>query len=78
MEHQPGKKHQNADALSRCMEGCEEIQAMRFPEGRLTTLDELRETEVHYVRTVQTRSQKKAEQEQQALHTGTEQVQKHQ
>lgn len=43
IEHRPGKKHGNADALSRCMEGCRDMDALEIPAGETLTLQEMKD-----------------------------------
>jgi len=64
IEHRPGHKHGNADAMSRCMEGCRDVDQLDFVPGTVKTLDELRDDAVQRLRTVQTRAQKRKEMEQ--------------
>ena len=62
IEHRPGKKHGNADALSRCMEGCRDTDDWDFPAGVQTTLTELQgQAQTHYT-SVMTRAQAKKQQ----------------
>ena len=62
IEHRPGKKHGNADALSRCMEGCRDVDGWEFPAGHQTTLQNLQDqAQTHYT-AVMTRSQAKKQQ----------------
>ena len=57
LEHRPGRKHGNADALSRCMEGCKDIVDLAIPIGTKTTLSELQNSAVESLRAVRTRAQ---------------------
>lgn len=41
IEHRPGLKHGNADALSRCLEGCRDMDALEIPVGETCSLQEL-------------------------------------
>ena len=64
IEHRPGLKHGNADALSRCMEGCRETDSLVIPEGTTATLDQLKAMarEALPVLVVKTRAQTRREQ----------------
>jgi hypothetical protein len=42
IQHRPGVKHGNADALSRCMEGCRDTDSMEIPQGEKKTLGQIR------------------------------------
>ena len=43
VEHRPGKKHGNADALSRCQHGCRDTDTLTIQPGTKATLPELTE-----------------------------------
>ena len=60
IQHRPGKRHQNADALSRCMEGCRDLDRLMVPYGDQLTPDQIKELAVETVRKVTTRSRAKA------------------
>ncbi|MDY6929837.1 MAG: RNase H-like domain-containing protein [Pseudomonadota bacterium] len=42
IQHRPGLKHGNADALSRCMEGCRDTDFLEIPQGETLTLEGVR------------------------------------
>lgn len=42
VQHRPGSKHGNLDALSRCMEGCRESDHWQVPTGETCTLESLK------------------------------------
>ena len=59
IQHRPGVRHGNADALSRCMEGCRDLDTLQLPCYETSTLDEIKERAMETLRRVQTRSQAK-------------------
>ena len=59
IQHRPGRKHGNADALSRCMEGCRETDEIRLTEGETCSLQELQQRARAAMCRVTTRSQAK-------------------
>ena len=63
IEHRPGLKHGNADALSRCMEGCTDADTLAIPAGTQATYQEIKDmaAKVLPVRVVKTRAQCKRE-----------------
>ena len=67
IEHRPGKKHGNADALSRCMEGCRDTDDWAFTPGAQATLDELQQTAHTHFSAVMTRSQLKKQKAQEQM-----------
>ena len=64
IEHRPGVKHGNADGLSRCMEGCSDIDELDIPSGTEITYAEMKAkaSSTLPVRAVRTRAQAKREQ----------------
>ena len=59
IQHRPGLRHGNADALSRCIEGCRDLDILEVQDGDRATLPQLRERAVGYtvkIRRVQTRA----------------------
>jgi len=66
VEHRPGRKHGNADALSRCMAGCRDVDKLQIETGVRAGLTEIAEKAKEVlpeetVREVKTRSQVKKE-----------------
>ena len=61
IQHRPGVRHGNADALSRCMEGCRDLDSLVIADGKEATLAEIKQQATSSVRTVQTRAQTKSE-----------------
>ncbi len=62
IQHRPGLRHGNADALSRCLEGCRELDDLAVREGERATLSQLRERATgctEKIRRVQTRTDTK-------------------
>ena len=59
IEHRPGVRHGNADALSRCMEGCRDLDSLFVPEGDCKTLDEIKQLAWDTVRVITTRARAK-------------------
>jgi hypothetical protein len=41
IQHRPGVCHGNADALSRCIEGCRDLDTLEVQEGERATLPQL-------------------------------------
>ena len=66
VQHRQGVKHGNADALSRCMEGCRDLDTLQVPVGTRATLEQIqvRAQAQECVARVQTRAQAKVEKEQ--------------
>ena len=60
VQHRPGVRHGNADALSRCMEGCRDLDALQLPYGDRLTLAEIKDMAVETVRRVTTRAKTKS------------------
>ena len=62
IQHRPGVRHGNADALSRYIEGCRDLDTLEVQEGEQATLPQLRERAAGYavkIRRVQTRADTK-------------------
>ena len=62
IQHRPGLRHGNADALSRCIEGCRDLDTLEVQDGERATLSQLRERAAGYavkIRRVQTRADTK-------------------
>jgi len=66
IEHRPGKKHGNADALSRCMEGCRDTDNLRIPPGTTRTMEEIQSQTLAHLRPVKTRAQARKEAQEEA------------
>ena len=62
IQHRPGARHQDADALSRCMEGCRDLDTLELAEGQEATLAEIQQLAQETVFRVQTRAESKARQ----------------
>ena len=62
IQHRPGVRHGNADALSRCMEGCRDLDTLELAEGTESTLDEIQHLAQERAYAVQTRAQARLKQ----------------
>jgi len=62
IQHRPGARHQDADALSRCMEGCRDLDTLELAEGEEATLAEIQQLAQETVFRVQTRAQTRSRQ----------------
>jgi len=59
IQHRPGRKHGNADALSRCKEGCRELDELKLQKGDECSLQELQRRSKEEDCRVTTRAQAK-------------------
>ena len=59
VQHRPGVKHSNADALSRCMEGCRDTDQISIPVGLTHSLSEIKRKAQKEACRVMTRSKSK-------------------
>ena len=72
IQHRPGVRHGNADALSRCMEGCRDLDTLELAEGTQSTLDEIQRLAQERAYAVHTRAQVRLKREEDDWRRATE------